>query len=128
MRSLEPNIGAVQMVAPVVLTGNNTASAVELQGFESACLVVNTGAIVGAGDFSIKLQESDDTAGGTFTDVTAEHQTGDVPATLEAASVYRLGYIGVRRYVRTVVTKSSGTSIALGAVLIKGHAHEVPVS
>ena len=128
MRSLEPNIGAVQMVAPAVLTGNNTAAAVDLQGFESAALIVNTGAIVSAGDFSIKLQESDDTAGGTFTDVAAEHLTGEVPATLEANSVYRLGYIGLRRYVRTVVTKASGTSIALGAVLIKGDAHERPVA
>lgn len=128
MRSLEPNIGAVQVVAPAVLTGNDTATAIDLRGFESACLVVNTGAIAGAGDFSLKLQESDETGGGTFTDVAADDLTGSVPATLEANSVYRLGYIGHRRYVRTVITKNSGTSIALGAVLVKGNAHEKPVS
>jgi hypothetical protein len=128
MRSLQPNIDAVQLVAPAVHSGNNTATAVDLQGFESACLVVNTGAIVGAGAFGIKLQESDETAGGTFTDVAAAHLTGTVPATLEANSVYRLGYIGHRRYVRSVLTKTGGTSIALGAVLVKGHPHEAPVS
>ena len=128
MRSLEPNIGAVPMIAPAVLTGNNTGAATDLLGFESACLVVNTGAVAGDGDVSIKLQESDETAGGTFTDVEAAHLTGAVPATLEADSVYRLGYIGHRRYIRTVLTKNSGTSLALGAVLVKGHPADAPVA
>lgn len=128
MRSLEPNISAVQMIAPAVWTGNNTAAATDLLGFESACLAINTGAIAGSGDFSIELQESDDTAGGTFTAVASEHLTGAVPSTLEADSIYRLGYIGHRRYIRTVLTRNSGTSIALGAVLIKGHPHDVPVA
>ena len=128
MRSLEPNIGAVQVVAPAVLSAANTATAIDIQGFESACLVVNTGAIAGDGDFSIKLQESDTTTAGDFTDVAAEHLTGSTPATLEANNVYRVGYIGLRRYVRTVIAKAGGTSIALGAVLIKGDAHERPVA
>ncbi|SLN20013.1 hypothetical protein ROJ8625_00706 [Roseivivax jejudonensis] len=128
MRSLQPNIGAVPMVAPAVHTGNNTGAATDLLGFESACLVVNTGAVAGDGDFSIKLQESDTTTAGDFADVAAEHLTGTVPATLEAASVYRLGYIGHRRYLRTVLTRNGGTSLALGAVLVKGHPAEVPVT
>jgi hypothetical protein len=128
MRDLAPNIAPVQVVAPVVLTGNNTSVAIDLQGFESASLVVNTGAIAGAGDFTAKLQESDDTAGGTFTDVAAEHLVGTFPATLEADSVVKVGYVGLRRYVRTVITRNSGTSIAAGAVLVKGHPHVVPVA
>lgn len=127
MRSIEPNIGAVSVIAPAVQSGDDTSAQLDLLGFESACLVVNTGAIVGSGDFSIKFQESE-TSGGTFTDVAAEHLTGEVPATLAADSVYRLGYIGFRRYIRTVLTRNSGTSIALGAVLIKGHPHVVPVA
>ena len=128
MRSLEPNIGAVPMIAPAVQSGNNTGAATDLLGFESACLVVNTGAVAGDGDFSVKLQESDETAGGSFADVAAEHLTGAVPATLEADSVYRLGYIGTKRYIRTVLTKNSGTSLALGAVLVKGHPADAPVA
>lgn len=128
MRSIEPNIGVVQVIAPAVQSATVTGSAFDLQGFESACLVVNTGAIAGSGDFSIKLQESDTTDTEDFEDVAAEHLTGTVPATLEAASIYKLGYIGVRQYVRPVLTKNSGTSIALGAVLVKGDAHVVPVA
>lgn len=128
MRDLAPNIAPVQVVAPAVLSATNTSAALDLQGFESAALVINTGAIAGSGDFTAKLQESDTTTSGDFTDVAAEHMVGSFPATLEADSVVKVGYIGLRRYVRTVITKNSGTSIAAGAVLVKGHPHVVPVA
>ncbi|MEM1287130.1 MAG: hypothetical protein AAGH60_02135 [Pseudomonadota bacterium] len=128
MRELSRTIGLVQTVAPAVLTANATGSAIDLQGFESATLVVNTGAVAGSGDFSIKLQESDTTSGGDFTDVAAAHLIGTLPATLEADSVVKQGYAGHKRYLRTLVTRNSGTSIAASATLIKGHAHERPVA
>ena len=46
---------------------------------------------------------------------------GAFPATLAADSSYAVGYRGGRRYVRVVITKNSGTSIAAGAVIVKGH-------
>lgn len=128
MRSIEPNIGAVQVVAPAVLSATNTSAAIDLKGFNSACLVINTGAIVSAGDFTAKLQESDTTTSGDFTDVAAEHMTGEFPASLAADSVVKVGYIGHKRYLRSVITKNGGTSIAAGAVLVKGHPGEAPVA
>lgn len=128
MRELSRTIAPVQTVAPAVLTGNNTGSAIDLQGFESATLVVNTGAIAGSGAFSIKLQESDTTSAGDFADVSNDDLIGALPASLAADSIVKQGYIGHKRYLRTVVTRASGTSIALGAVLIKGHAHERPIA
>ena len=128
MRSIEPNIGAVQVVAPAVLSATNTSAAIDLKGFNSACLVINTGAIVSAGDFTAKLQESDTTTSGDFTDVAAEHMTGEFPASLVADSVVKVGYIGHKRYLRSVITKNGGTSIAAGAVLVKGHPGEAPVA
>ncbi|MBU4529774.1 MAG: hypothetical protein KUA43_08855 [Hoeflea sp.] len=128
MRDLANNIGAVQAVAPAVLSATDTSAAIDLLGFESAALILNTGAIVSAGDFTAKLQESDTTTGGDFADVAAAHLVGTLPATLEAASVYRQGYIGTKRYLRTVITKNGGTSIAAGAVIVKGHPHDAPVA
>ena len=128
MRSIEPNIGALQVVAPAVLSATNTSAAIDLKGFNSACLVINTGAIVSAGDFTAKLQESDTTTSGDFTDVAAEHMTGEFPASLAADSVVKVGYIGHKRYLRSVITKNGGTSIAAGAVLVKGHPGEAPVA
>lgn len=128
MRDLAHNIAAVQAVAPAVLAATNTSAAIDLQGFESAAVIINTGAIVSAGDFTAKLQESDTTTGGDFTDVVAANLVGSFPASLVADSVVKVGYVGSKRYLRTVITKNSGTSIAAGAVILKGDAHSRPVA
>lgn len=128
MRDLANNVAAVQAVAPAVLAATNTNAAIDLQGFESAAVIINTGAIVSAGDFTAKLQESDTTTGGDFTDVVAANLVGSFPASLVADSVVKVGYVGSKRYLRTVITKNSGTSIAAGAVILKGDAHSRPVA
>ena len=38
----------------------------------------------------------------------------------------KVGYVGNKRYLRTVITKNGGTSIAAGAVLVKGRAARAP--
>jgi len=128
MRDIAPNIGIVQAVAPAVLSANNTSAALDLLAFDSVVVVVNTGAIVGAGDFTAKLQESDTTTSGDFADVGAAHLVGAFPASLVAASTVKVGYIGNKRYLRTVLTRNGGTSIAAGVVLVKGHPAEAPVA
>lgn len=121
---------AVQALAPAVKAASENGAAIALAGFDSALIIINTGAIVGAGDFGVKLQESDTTTSGDFTDVVAADQLGTVPATLAADSTYRVGCIGSMRkkFVRAVVTKAGGTSIALSAVAILGHPAISPVA
>ncbi|PZU23790.1 MAG: hypothetical protein DI589_05845 [Shinella sp.] len=121
---------AVQALAPAVVSAAATGTAIELKGFDSALIVINTGAIVGSGDFAVKLQESDTTTEGDFADVAAADQLGTLPATLATGTTYRLGYIGSKRkkYVRLAVTKAGGTSIALSAVAILGHPAIAPVA
>lgn len=116
MRDIISNISAVQALAPAVQTAAADGLAVDLKGFNRVAFVIATGAVAGSGDFSIKLQESDD--GVAFTDAVASVVLGTVPATLEAASTYKLGYVGFKRYVRLALTKAGGTSIALGAVAV----------
>lgn len=128
MRDLYSKLGLVTAVSPAVLAATTTSAALDLQGFNSAMLLVNTGAIVGAGDFSAKLQESDTTVGADFTDVAAKDLNGALPATLIADTPYKLGYKGAKRYLRVVITKNGGTSIAAGAVLVKGSAASAPVA
>lgn len=121
---------AVQALAPAVVNAATTGAAIALAGFDSALFVINTGAIVGSGDFAVKLQESDTTTEGDFSDVAAADQLGTLPATLAANTAYRVGYIGSKRkkYVRLAVTKAGGTSIALSAVTILGHPNLAPVA
>lgn len=128
MRDIVHNIGVVQALAPQVLAATATGDALDLRGFESAAFVVNTGAIVGAGDFTAKVQDSDTTTSADFTDVAAAQLQGAFPASLAASSVVKVGYAGFKRYARLVVTKNSGTSIAASATLIKGNAAQRPVA
>ncbi len=122
MRDLYHNFGAVQAIAPAVQSANVNGAAIDLAGFNAALIVLNTGAIVAAGDFAAKLQESDTATSGDFTDVADTDQLGSFPASLEANTAYRVGYIGSKRkrYVRVVLTKAGGTSIAAGAVAVLG--------
>lgn len=128
MRDIYHNVGAALALSPAVQAATVNGVAVDLKGFNSALVVVNTGAIVGAGDFTAKLQESNTTTSGDFTDVAPADLQGALPASLTADGAFRQGYIGKRRYIRVVVTKNGGTSIAAGAVVVKGEPYLAPVA
>jgi hypothetical protein len=121
-------LGIVATLVPAVVAATTKGTAVDLQGFNSATLVVNTGAIVSDGLYDVKLQESDTTTDGDFTDVAAGDLLGTLPAGLAASTVYKQGYKGVKRYIRAVITKQSGTSIAAGAVILRGQPYDAPVA
>lgn len=127
-RDIANNVGAVQVVAPQVLAATDTSAAIDTAGFEGAALIVETGAIAGAGDFTAKLQHSDTTTIGDFVDVPAAQLVGTFPTSLAASSVVKVGYVGAKRYLRSVITKNSGTSIAASAVIVKSHAHSRPAA
>lgn len=115
-------------LVPAVQAATLKGATVDLQGFGSALMVVNTGAIVSDGDYSLAMQESDTTSDGDFANVAAANRIGAIPATLEASKVYRQAYIGKKRYVRAVITKAGGTSIAAGAVFVLGGPALAPVA
>ena len=125
MRDLYSNIATVVALAPAVQSAAADGAAIDIKGANRAAIVVSTGAIVGSGDFGVKLQESD-ASGSGFADVAAEFVDSDAPATLAASSSYRLGYRGHKRYIRVALTKAGGTSIALGAVGILSDLAERP--
>lgn len=127
MKDLHSKIGLVQALAPAVVAATATSSPIDLQGFNSALVAINTGTIAGSGDFTTKMQESDTTTSGDFADVAAADLQGEFPASLEADSVYKVGYVGTKRYIRTVTTKNSGTSVAAGIMVVRGHASDAPV-
>lgn len=118
----------VQTLAPKVQSATLKGDTVDTQGFRTALLIVNTGAIVSDGDYAVAMQHSDTTTDGDFVDVPATDLIGTIPATLEATKVYRQAYIGKKRYLRAVITKTGGTSIAAGAVFVLGTPHLAPVA
>lgn len=122
MSDLKNNISVVQALGPAVHAATKAdAAIVDLQGAGSATVVINTGAIVGAGDYTISLRHGDaaDLSGDAA--AAGDDLLGSFPASLAADSAYSVGYRGGKRYVRVVITKNGGTSIAAGAVVVKGH-------
>lgn len=128
MRDLASNIGVVLALSPAVQAATIKGNTIDTNGFESVAFIVNTGAIASAGDFGLKVQESDTTTDGDFTDVAAGDLVGTLPATVTADGSFKQSYIGHKRYVRLVATKNGGTSVAIGAVAVLGGAHQRPVA
>lgn len=123
------NISAVATLVPAVQAATLKGSTVDTKGFSSALLIVNTGAVAGSGVYTLAMQESDTTTDGDFTDVAAADLIGELPDDeLAASTVYRQAYIGKKRYLRAVITKGSGTSIAAGAVFVLGMPALAPVA
>lgn len=125
MKDLHSNIKVVQALAPAVHTTLQTSATIDLQGFNSAEIVLTTGAVVGAEGVA-SLTESDAASSG-FTTVAATDLIGTFPAGIEADSVVKVGYKGTKRYLRAALTKA-GTSSATGIVAVLGHPGDAPVA
>ncbi len=127
MKDIYSELGIVAAVVPATLTATNTSAAIDLQGFYGAMVIIQTGAIGGSGNFTPKLTECA-TSGGTYTDVAAADLNGSFTDPLAASSVYKVGYRGNKRYIKTVLTLNSGTSIVAGVVVVKGAPAIAPVA
>ena len=122
------NVAVMASLVPAVQAATLKGSTVDTKGYSSALMIVNTGAIASAGDYSIAMQESDTTTDGDFANVAEADLIGEIDETLEASTVYRQAYIGKKRYLRAVITKNGGTSIAAGAVFVLALPHLAPVA
>jgi len=143
MQDLKNNIGVVQSLAPAERSSDANGTGVDLQGFESATIVIDMGAegitLSSTNKIEIELEHSDDDS--TYTDVTSSADvigatpdsngviaTFDDPA--EAPAIASVGYIGGKRYIRAVANFSGthGTATPMAVSVIKGHARSNPVS
>lgn len=120
MKDLYSSVSVDTAIVPATLTATTTSSAIDLQGFDSAIVIINSGAIGGAGNFTPKLTECA-TSGGTYTDVATTDLSGTFPAALSASTAIRVGYRGSKRFIKVVLTLNSGTNILAGAVVAKGN-------
>lgn len=118
-RSMHNALSVDDSIVPAVQSATATGTGVDLQGYDSAEVVVNFGAIVSAGDFAASVEESD-TLGSGYTAVAAADLRGSFLATALASTVEQVGYVGSKRYIRVILTKAGGTSIAAGAVVVRG--------
>lgn len=100
---------------------------VDLQGIKSATFVEQTGTVTDAGTasgFSTEIQESDTTADGDFTAVADADLIGlesALTVTSDSADddiIGTIGYRGSKRYVRAVVTGTTGSNAVVNGIWI----------
>ena len=136
MRDLSNNTVAVVGTVPAVVTADANGTTVDLQGFESAMVIVNTGVegdtLSGSVKFDFILQESDDDS--TWSNVTSSTSVTEtsvdsngifltLDANGETPQITQIGYIGGKRYIRCKIdatgTHSNGTPMSIE--VIKGN-------
>lgn len=114
-------------------TGTVTPSnGVDTQGFESILFVIVSGTVTD-GTWTPKLQASDSISS-DFVDVTevgTPHWLLGTPVPFTNADnnkVWRLGYVGNKRYVRCVVTETVAGTAEFGVIAELGHPHSAPTA
>ena len=142
-RDISNRTVAVATQVPAVVTADANGTGVDLQGFESAMVVVNTGAegdtLSGSVKFDFILEDSDDDS--TYTAVTSSTSVTEgsvdssgifltLDANGETPQISEIEYLGTKRYVRVVANFSGthGTGTIFGGVGIKGHPLHGPTS
>jgi hypothetical protein len=137
MRDIYNNIDIVNAIDPEGLKVDETSSAIDLQGYESAEVVIHVG--VGGITFSdtnkveFKLTHSDndsDYAAVDEDDVEGIDSVGtggiihSLIAAHASATVTEVGYIGGKRYLKLHADFSGthGTATPMAATVVKGHA------
>jgi hypothetical protein len=149
MKDLFSNIEIESMLDPIV-SGNGTAAGalvMDLQGFNSALFIWHLGlaaaTLDGSNYWTLKMEHAhDDGTGtdtaGTYADVSADDVQGVTPAsgivvTADAMTednlIYKIGYVGGRRFVRlTIAETGTGPNLPQSLIAIKGHPSNVPVA
>ena len=141
MKDLSNNISPAVSLAAAVRSAAANGTGVDLQGYESATVLVDVGAegdtLSSSVHFEVSLEESDDNS--TFTDVAQASiidgtiASGGIFLKLDGTTggdpdatggIFRVGYVGNKRYIRVVLAKtgthSNGTPI--GAMVVRGSA------
>ncbi len=148
MKDLVSKLKFVTGIGPAALSADQTAVAVDLQGYESAVLhlAIGIGGITfdASNYIEFTLRHSDD--GATYTDVTLADLAGDdkqssietsqdsksaikqLKAEHAAAAIYEIGYIGGKRYLELDIefTGTHGTATPICYSVIKGDARILP--
>ena len=140
MKDLHSGMTIVSAIGAAALDADNTPAAIDLQGYNSAEIVLAIG--VGGITFSstnkieFVLTHSDDNS--TYTAVEADDMLGvtvasggiikALVAAHAAAAVYRAGYKGGKRYLKLLADFSGthGTGTPIAAMVIKGHGSDNP--
>ena len=112
-------------------TTPNNSALIDMQGWEGLTAYLMAGTVTDAGDaagFTMKLQHADVTTSGSFVDVPAENVSGTLTVTSDDDDNKAIGgirYTGNRRYVRAVITGTTGTNAVVYVMFLRGRPSSV---
>lgn len=121
--TLEPLIS----ITPVAVIATTNGAIIDTLGARAVTIAIISGAIAGSGLFVASLQAGDAANLSDAVAVTSADLIGSFSASIADTAVETVGYVGGKRYVRVVVTKTSGTSVVAGGVVILGKQEIEPV-
>jgi len=126
-KSIDSKVSPVTSLIPKATTTTTTGTAVDLQNYESAEILVDAGVITD-GTHVISLTECA-TSGGTYTAVAAADLIGTPPtltSTAGGSSVQKFGYKGSKRYLKVVSTVSGATTGGVyGACVVRSNPRHI---
>lgn len=133
MREFFNSTYTVPAVSPITSVTNEvlTAIAVDRLNFESALFEIAIGAKTD-GAVAVEVQESDASGSGYTAAADAdliglEATAGVADSTAGANSVRKIGYKGIKRYLKLVLTITSNAgSLPISATCLLGHGRHVP--
>jgi len=106
-------------------------TAVDRTGYDSAVVLVHVGTLTGSAtpSLTMQIQDSDDNV--TYAAVAAADLDGGVLPAIVAATddtLYEIGYLGRKRYLRVSITAKGGTTPAVisDAVVVLGKPRVLP--
>ncbi|MFD9064190.1 hypothetical protein ACFVZ3_22005 [Kitasatospora purpeofusca] len=103
---------------PAARTASANGTGVDLANYDAAVVLIQAGAWTD-GTHTYELQDSDDNS--AFLAVADAYLDGTEPVVSSggtASQVYKVGYRGVRRYLRVAVTVAGATTGAVGAAVV----------
>lgn len=114
-------------LAPAARTASANGTGVDLANFDAAVALIHAGAWTD-GTHTFELQDSDDNS--AFTAVADAYLGGTEPVVSSsgtASQIYKVGYNGIRRYLRVVVVAAGTTTGAVyGASIVRGKGRVKP--
>lgn len=145
MRDTHSNVKTVQTLSPAVYTSDQNGAAVDSQGFDSIEHAVTVGitgdTLSGSVKLDLKLQHGDLADSSDMANVTSANDV--IPDTALTTGIFstiddnaeddvvvKIGYRGDKRFSRIVAdfTGTHTNGIEVGAVAIKGHPNQSPVT
>lgn len=144
MKDLCNNIDVVQVLDPATVDATGNSGDVDLAGANSATLLINLGEDGGTGlgsshKLAFKLEHADDDgtgSAGSYSECDDDDVLGftdlssgvffTLADTDDDDAVYKIGYVGGKRFVKMTWTETGTVSIPMSVTLIKGHLQDVP--